>query len=402
MRSIRVTVGSLVRSSILAVALVSAASASWADSVQWNYLYSTPPPINVRPAPLVNQSTRGQVGTGSNVLIGGFVIQTRTNVLIRGIGPSLTQFGVTGVVASPEVALFKRETVNGQPVETQIAMNSNWVQATAQTVPTVLEDVMGRIGAFPLARSSGDAAIYKALEPGVYTAHLRGRNNAAGAGLLEIYLVPPEIDPFPPEWWGVTTAQFPLEAWGRQGLAPPYVSGLSNGTTAEFMVGSRVEFTADSDFSYTFTSPEFRQGNGSPSMPHTWNMPRVTVMPIAPYTSITVPYDRTLGMAWDSNKFSDGFGIMSKPSASQWSFREAVSTPLAGNTLTRTSLLTFTTANSGTFTMRLNKAVYNPTIQDFDDGLLIGTISGTFRINRVMKVLPFQPSLNDWRGWWVE
>jgi hypothetical protein len=56
---------------------------------------------------LGNTSTRLKVLTGNNVLIGGFIINGIANkeVLVRGLGPTLTQFGVTGVLADPTLTL---------------------------------------------------------------------------------------------------------------------------------------------------------------------------------------------------------------------------------------------------------------------------------------------------------
>ena len=59
------------------------------------------------PSPLGNISTRLKVLTGNNVLIGGFIINGIANkeVLVRGLGPTLTQFGVTGVLADPTLTI---------------------------------------------------------------------------------------------------------------------------------------------------------------------------------------------------------------------------------------------------------------------------------------------------------
>ena len=60
-------------------------------------------------ARLANISTRGNVQTGDNVMIGGFINKGATpiQVLVRGIGPSLTQFGVSGALANPTLELHK-------------------------------------------------------------------------------------------------------------------------------------------------------------------------------------------------------------------------------------------------------------------------------------------------------
>src|SRR5208337_5240572 len=59
-------------------------------------------------ARLINISARASVGTGSNILIAGFVISGNTpeKVVIRGIGPTLSLFGVTGSLATPQLVLY--------------------------------------------------------------------------------------------------------------------------------------------------------------------------------------------------------------------------------------------------------------------------------------------------------
>ena len=60
-------------------------------------------------AELTNVSTRGFVGTGQSVMIAGFITSGgngSTEVVVRGLGPSLTQpFGVSGALADPVVTL---------------------------------------------------------------------------------------------------------------------------------------------------------------------------------------------------------------------------------------------------------------------------------------------------------
>ncbi len=124
---------------------------------------------------LINLSCRGQVGTNENVMIGGFVIGgagTKT-VLIRGVGPGLTQLQVPGVLPDPLLTIFD---VHNQP----IASNDNWAAADATAFATA--------GAFGLASGSTDAALVTTLPPGNYTAQVSGLGPInTGVGLLEIY-----------------------------------------------------------------------------------------------------------------------------------------------------------------------------------------------------------------------
>jgi hypothetical protein len=73
--------------------------------------------------PLINISTRGQVQTGDNVMIGGFIIagDAPQTVLIRAVGPNLLNYGVSGVLADPMLQLYSGGTM--------IASNDDWPQA---------------------------------------------------------------------------------------------------------------------------------------------------------------------------------------------------------------------------------------------------------------------------------
>jgi plastocyanin len=121
---------------------------------------------------LSNISTRGFVDTGSQVMIGGFIIQgsATQKVLVRVLGPTLTGFGVTGALADPTLEL---RDVNGNLIDS----NDNWkstnqtaIMATGLQPPNDLE-----------------SAILRTLNAGNYTAIVRGVNSTTGVGLLEVY-----------------------------------------------------------------------------------------------------------------------------------------------------------------------------------------------------------------------
>ncbi|MBI5691124.1 MAG: metallophosphoesterase [Verrucomicrobia bacterium] len=134
-------------------------------------------------ARLVNMSARTQVGTGASILIAGFSLagDAPKQVLIRAIGPSLTQFGVTGVLADPQLALFRSGST------TPIQQNDNWL---ASTNAAQIGLAGAQVGAFGLAANSRDAALLVSLEPGSYTAQVSGVGNTIGVALVEIYEVP--------------------------------------------------------------------------------------------------------------------------------------------------------------------------------------------------------------------
>jgi hypothetical protein len=134
------------------------------------------------PSRLVNVSTRAFVGTGPNALVAGFAVSgtgTET-VLIRGIGPTLGQFGVSGALAATQLTVY---AANQQA----IAANSGWSAGGAG--PT-LASTFSAVGAFALPNNSADSALVLSLPSGTYTAQLSGPNGETGVGLIELYEVP--------------------------------------------------------------------------------------------------------------------------------------------------------------------------------------------------------------------
>jgi outer membrane protein assembly factor BamB len=136
----------------------------------------TPPPTPT-PTPAsqaVNLSTRMFVQAGDNAGIGGFIISGTApkHVLVRAIGPSLTQFGVTNALADPVLELHG-------PAPFATINNDNWQDDPVQAA---------LISATGLAPSNNlEAAIDATLNPGAYTAVARGKNNAVGVGLIEVF-----------------------------------------------------------------------------------------------------------------------------------------------------------------------------------------------------------------------
>ena len=122
---------------------------------------------------LGNVSTRGQVGTGDNILIGGVIVGGNMSkpVVVRALGPTLTQFGVTGVLQNPYLEL---RNANGNLVEA----NNDWQQSPEAA--TISAD--GK--APPDAKES---AMAPTLSPGNYTALVTGVGGTTGTGLIEVY-----------------------------------------------------------------------------------------------------------------------------------------------------------------------------------------------------------------------
>jgi alpha-tubulin suppressor-like RCC1 family protein len=130
-------------------------------------------------AKVVNISARTQVGTGENVLIAGFVITGNTpkTLLIRGLGPTLASYGVTGVLTDPQLSLYNGGTL--------VTSNDDWSGTAA------LKTAFATVGAVPLVSdASKDAALLVTLQPGLYSAQVSGVGSTTGVGLVEIFLMP--------------------------------------------------------------------------------------------------------------------------------------------------------------------------------------------------------------------
>ena len=123
------------------------------------------------PGTLRNISTRAQVQSGDNVLIGGFIITggDQKNVLLRAIGPSLSGTGVEGALQNPTLELFEGETL--------LASNDDWKQNQRSEIEAT---------GIPPANDA-ESAIVRRLGAGSYTAVVRGADNAAGVALVEAY-----------------------------------------------------------------------------------------------------------------------------------------------------------------------------------------------------------------------
>ena len=151
------------------------ASAGDAELVQRGQLVAinirTPNPVSPR---LLNISSRAAVGTGDNVLIGGLFVRgiSPSRVVVRAIGPSLSASGVPlpGRLQDPTLSLFEASG-------SVIAINDNWRDSQE-----------AEIAASDLAPAEpAEAAIVRLLDPGFYTAVVRGKNNGTGLALVEAY-----------------------------------------------------------------------------------------------------------------------------------------------------------------------------------------------------------------------
>ena len=112
-------------------------------------------------------------------MIGGFIVVTQpTRVIIRAIGPSLSQFGVPDALANPQLELHDSKSV--------IAQNDDW--QTTQLGGIITSDQVAEIQNSQLAPSNAaEAAIIATLPPGSYTAIVSGVNSTTGNALVEVY-----------------------------------------------------------------------------------------------------------------------------------------------------------------------------------------------------------------------
>jgi hypothetical protein len=130
---------------------------------------------------LANISTRGFVDTDDNAMIGGLIAGegetgARAQVLIRALGPSLSNLGIQGPLQDPTLALHD---ANGAT----IATNDNW-KINDQTQQS--QEALVRSSTIAPSNDL-EAAIVATLPPGPSTAIVRGKNNSTGVGLIEVY-----------------------------------------------------------------------------------------------------------------------------------------------------------------------------------------------------------------------
>lgn len=125
------------------------------------------------PARLQNISARTRVLTGDSVLIGGFITRDAPKrVIVRAIGPSMQSGGtaVPGRMTDPTLELYQ------QGKQSPIATNDDWQSNKTEVEQTNLAPTDPR-----------ESAIVMTLDPGNYTAIMRGKNGEVGIGLVEIY-----------------------------------------------------------------------------------------------------------------------------------------------------------------------------------------------------------------------
>jgi hypothetical protein len=121
----------------------------------------------------LNLSTRGLVGTGDNVLIGGFIVSGTDpkSMVLRALGPSLSGFGLSGVLSDPVLRVYDSSG-------TLVAINDDWQSDSSRS----FVEADGLTPANP-----SESAIARSLAPGAYTVIVTGKDTTPGIGLVELY-----------------------------------------------------------------------------------------------------------------------------------------------------------------------------------------------------------------------
>ena len=149
-------------------------------------------------ARLTNLSGRAMVGTGSDVMIVGFVSRgdansTNKNILLRGMGPALARMGGMsgGVLTNPILTIFDGQA---SPMGSNMGWTNMLVRASGSgasrvqaTMQSATLNMMNTVGAFGPAMGSADSALMMNAPHGAYTAVMSAANNSSGIALAECY-----------------------------------------------------------------------------------------------------------------------------------------------------------------------------------------------------------------------
>ena len=134
-------------------------------------------PVDTTAGKFINISTRAMVGTGDDVMIGGFIIgEGLQQVLVEAIGPELADRGVAGALADPVLTVTAADG-------TVLMVNDNWEDSQGQMVSDLWA------GSPNVSAGSASSAAVLTLEPGNYTAKVEGKDGTTGVALVEVYQI---------------------------------------------------------------------------------------------------------------------------------------------------------------------------------------------------------------------
>jgi hypothetical protein len=125
---------------------------------------------------LIEISARAQVASGPQMLMAGFAVSGSGSkeLLVRGIGPTLAEFGVQGTLSQPQLALMAAD-------RSTVASDGAWGGGAD------LAALMAATGAFALPANSADSALAQTVDAGTYTAQVSGAGGASGIALVEVF-----------------------------------------------------------------------------------------------------------------------------------------------------------------------------------------------------------------------
>jgi hypothetical protein len=127
---------------------------------------------------LVNISSRSKIGRGSDILISGFVVTGTAPklLLIRAVGPTLSQFGLSGLLQRPKIKIYSGATLIHE-------------SAPGSRIPSIdvarSANLLG--GAFALPDWSDDTVVVESFDPGAYTIQVSGEHDGTGVAVVEVY-----------------------------------------------------------------------------------------------------------------------------------------------------------------------------------------------------------------------
>jgi len=177
------------------------------QTVQLSDFHTEPEPA----AQFANLSTRGEVLTGENVLIGGFILNGpgNKNILFRALGPSLSEQGISNPLADPTIELH-------DSTGAVIGFNNDWKDTQ--------EFAIQGTGIPPT--NDLESALVTTLEPGNYTVIVRGNGNGIGTALVEIYDLSSNVDS--------TLSNLSTRGFvdGNNPLIGGFIAGFNNGNTS--------------------------------------------------------------------------------------------------------------------------------------------------------------------------
>jgi hypothetical protein len=137
------------------------------------------------PTRLANVASRALTGPGQSAHVLGFVINGARpkTMLVRGLGPALTPFGITNALPNPSLTIYNAAGL-------AVLSNTDWGLPTVNGVVGDLAAAARQVGAFALPTGSRDAALLAQLDPGSYTAVVNDEAGATGVSLVEVHELP--------------------------------------------------------------------------------------------------------------------------------------------------------------------------------------------------------------------